>query len=139
RASTSIIPSLIAQPLSGKVFLYAPRHPVDDFPSKRSSMPYCFSASDKLLGIVFLTNTPCSGSGFSTVVLIRILRQLICLPSSFLLLIECTCRAIKPLEMASSIKCATGIPFSQVRMEFPMHSIFPRFHWPCLNAVLAEG
>src|SRR4051812_42640804 len=55
-ASTFNTPSFTSQPFCGKVVLYAPRQPVVVLPSHNSLKPAFFSASERLLGIIFTTN-----------------------------------------------------------------------------------
>src|SRR5690606_15982627 len=125
--STLSIPPSTTQPLAGKASSFAPLHPFVVLPSHKSFQPSLFSLSEMVLDDVFICTILSELSGllyFSrSSVRMRILLQLTVLPSKSLLFIECTCNAINPLAVTSSIISEAGTPLTHVRSEFPIASI----------------
>ena len=134
-------PSSIVHPFFGKPVSLALLQPSVVLPSHNNFQPSLFSLSDKVFGIKFISGTAIfSGVLFfsRSVVQMRIFLQATVFPSSFLPT-SCTCKAIKPEGVTSSIILAHSIPFTQVRIELPIASIRPLFHSLLLKAFLAGG
>ena len=101
---TLIMPSWMLQPLSGNEALCAPRQPRVVEPSNNKRTPRSFSMSDSWLGRRLATKMGGVWVRLSPSVLIRMLRHMICLPGCSPLGMACTCRAMNPLGVRSSMR-----------------------------------
>jgi len=128
---------LWSPPFSGKEVLYAPLHPLVVLPSKVIHTGLFFGFAEVIRKKVHHIDR------------IRECRFQVCGPDPVVaphdlfsrhisFWMECTCNAMNPFGVRSSISKAVGIPFTQVRIWEPMHSIRYLFHCPFVNAFFRD-
>ena len=119
-------PFFISHPNSGNSSALAPRHPLVVSPSQSKRQPLRFSDSVSLLTNQLTSGTSGSVSmryfSISSVRIFMFFQRTVS-PSCFLSEIPCTCKAINPSAVLSSVRLAHWIPLIHVLNELPTASI----------------